>query len=164
MNQTTFLETPIGWLEITGSELGIQRVRRVEKQGDEIAILTENHPISACKQQLSDYFAGKRQSFDLPFDWSGEADFNQKVWAELLKIPFGKTVSYSDIAERIGSPKAVRAVGLANRNNRIAIIVPCHRVIGKSGDLHGYFYGLETKMQLLRLENPVRFAEQTALF
>lgn len=158
------LETPIGWLRIEGSELGIRRVNRVEKSGGPNPVLPENHPVSICFQQLSDYFGGKRQLFDLPFDWSGEADFNQKVWLELLKIPFGKTASYSDIAEKIGSPKAVRAVGLANRNNPIAIIVPCHRVIGKSGHLHGYFYGLDVKLQLLRHENPVKFAEQGALF
>lgn len=164
MQQIFHLETPIGWLKMEGSELGIRRVKRVENSGGPNPILPENHPVSACFQQLSDYFAGKRQSFDLLFDWSGEADFNQKVWIELLKIPFGKTVSYSDIAEKIGSPKAVRAVGLANRNNPIAIIIPCHRVIGKSGNLHGYFYGLDVKMQLLRHENPLKFAEQGALF
>ncbi len=75
---------------------------------------------------------------------SGAPDFQQQVWAKLIKIPYGKTASYSDIAERIGNPTAVRAVGLANRNNPIAIVVPCHRVIGKAGELRGYFYGLDT--------------------
>jgi methylated-DNA-[protein]-cysteine S-methyltransferase len=97
-------------------------------------------------------------------DWGGAPEFHRQVWVELLKIPFGKTSTYSAIAEQLNNPAAVRAVGMANRSNPIAIIVPCHRVIGKAGELRGYFYGLDTKMMLLRHENPQRFAEQGALF
>jgi methylated-DNA-[protein]-cysteine S-methyltransferase len=97
-------------------------------------------------------------------DWDGAAYFNRADWGELVKIPNGRTTSYSAIAEKIGNPTAVRAVGLANRNNPIAIIVPCHRVIAKSGDLHGYFYGLDMKRRLLELENPMSFARQGSLF
>ena len=126
--------------------------------------LPEDHPVAACYRQMREYFAGQRRDFDLKLDWGGATEFHRSVWAELLKIPYGKTASYSEIAERIGHPSAVRAVGLANRENPIAIVVPCHRVIGKAGELRGYFYGLDTKMRLLRLENPVRFAEQGELF
>jgi methylated-DNA-[protein]-cysteine S-methyltransferase len=117
-----------------------------------------------CCHQIKAYFEGKRTVFNLKIDLSGASDFHQRVWLELLKIPFGKTASYADIAERIGNPRAVRAVGMANRKNPIAIVIPCHRVIGKSGELRGYFYGIDIKYQLLQHENPVRFAEQGALF
>jgi methylated-DNA-[protein]-cysteine S-methyltransferase len=165
MYETAYLPTPIGLFEITGSELGVRTVKRAAKQNEIVfSNLPADHPVEICCRQMAEYFEGKRQVFDLKLDWSGETDFNQQVWAALLQIPFGKTASYSDIAERIGNPTAVRAVGLANRNNPIAIVVPCHRVIGKAGELRGYFYGLDTKMVLLRHENPVRFAQQGSLF
>ncbi|MBK7935720.1 MAG: methylated-DNA--[protein]-cysteine S-methyltransferase [Lewinellaceae bacterium] len=164
MNAKTYLSTPVGWFEITGSELGVRTVHFCEQPGVASDGLAEDHPVSMCRKQLEAYFAGQRQDFDLKLDWGGATDFHRQVWAELLKIPFGKTASYSEIAEKVGNPAAVRAVGLANRSNPIAIVVPCHRVIGKAGELRGYFYGLDTKMQLLRHENPVRFAEQGELF
>jgi methylated-DNA-[protein]-cysteine S-methyltransferase len=165
MQITTYFNSPIGLLEINGSELGVRKVQKVEKKTAlETQNLTENHPVFTCQKQLSEYFSGTRTDFDLKLDFGGATDFYRSVWQQLLKIPFGKTCAYSDIAERLNSPKAVRAVGLANRSNPIAIIVPCHRVIGKSGDLTGYFYGLEAKMQLLRHENPKKFAKQTTLF
>lgn len=160
----SYLSTPIGWFEISGSELGVRTVHFCEKPGETSAGLAADHPVSVCHRQMEEYFAGRRQVFDLKLDWGGHPEFQRQVWEELLKIPYGKTVSYSDIAERIGNPAAVRAVGLANRSNPTAIVVPCHRVIGKGGELRGYFYGLDTKMQLLRHENPVRFAEQGELF
>jgi methylated-DNA-[protein]-cysteine S-methyltransferase len=167
MTVHTFLATPIGIFEISGSELGVQKVQRCAagKQPDgDTPDLPDDHPVAACRRQMVAYFESRQQVFDLKLDWGGATDFHKQVWAELLKIPFGKTASYSDIAERIGHPSAVRAVGLANRSNPIAIVVPCHRVIGKAGELRGYFYGLDTKMQLLRHENPVKYAEQGALF
>jgi methylated-DNA-[protein]-cysteine S-methyltransferase len=165
MYDSAYLPTPIGLFKITGSELGVRTVNLAEKQNEvEFSDLPDQHPVSECCRQMEEYFKGNRKEFDLKLDWSGETDFNQKVWAALLKIPYGRTVSYSDIAEQIGKPSAVRAVGLANRNNPIAIVVPCHRVIGKAGELRGYFYGLDTKEQLLRLENPMKFARQGVLF
>ncbi len=165
------IPTPIGQMEISGSELGVRtaqlcegRATSADSSAREVSEMLENHPVAECARQIAEYFAGSRQDFDLKLDWSGATDFHRQVWAELVKIPFGKTVSYSDIAERVGNPAAVRAVGMANRSNPIAIVVPCHRVIGKAGDLRGYFYGLDTKMLLLRHENPVRFAEQGELF
>lgn len=102
-------------------------------------------------QQLQDYFAGQRQQFDLPLDPAG-TPYQQKVWTALQTIPYGQTASYLEIAIRAGNAKACRAVGMANHNNPIAIIIPCHRVIGKNGKLVGYGGGLDIKEFLLNLE------------
>lgn len=109
------------------------------------------------ERQLNEYFAGTRDRFDLELDFQG-TDFQKKVWAALLTIPFGETRSYSDIATQIGNINAVRAVGAANGRNPISIVAPCHRVIGASGDLTGFAGGLANKMFLLSLE-----AGQTSL-
>ncbi len=109
------------------------------------------------ERQLHEYFAGERNQFELALDFQG-TDFQKKVWAALLTIPFGETRSYSDIAAQIGNINAVRAVGAANGRNPISIVAPCHRVIGASGDLTGFAGGLATKMFLLSLE-----AGQTSL-
>ena len=108
-------------------------------------------PFEEARRQLGEYFDGKRREFDLPLKLDG-TDFQVEVLEELKKIPYGETTSYAAIAERIGRPKAVRAVGAANGRNPIPIIVPCHRVIGKGGDLTGFGGGLDTKEALLRLE------------
>lgn len=111
-----------------------------------------NHPVLLeTERQLTEYFAGKRNRFELELDFSG-TEFQKKVWEALLTIPFGETRSYSDIAVQIGNAKAVRAVGAANGKNPISIIAPCHRVIGASGDLTGFAGGLRTKQMLLVLE------------
>lgn len=112
--------------------------------------LAEKHLIQA-KHELLEYFAGKRQQFNVPLAPQG-TEFQQQVWHALSLIDYGCTCSYADIAEQIGRPKAVRAVGTANGANPIAIIVPCHRVIGKNGTLTGYAYGLALKQKLLQLE------------
>lgn len=105
-------------------------------------------------QQLAEYFEGRRKAFDLPLSPFG-TDFQRRVWAELMKIPFGATATYGQIAEGAGSPEAFRAVGQANNRNPIVIIIPCHRVIGQDGKPVGYGGGLEVKEFLLRLENDV---------
>jgi methylated-DNA-[protein]-cysteine S-methyltransferase len=102
-------------------------------------------------RQLEEYFSGRRRHFDLPLDLRG-TEFQKRCWRELLKIPYGETRSYAEIARAIGNPSAVRAVGLANGQNPIAIIVPCHRVIGSDGSLTGYGGGLDVKRRLLELE------------
>ena len=107
--------------------------------------------IAPFARQLAEYFAGQRREFDLPLDLRG-TDFQKRCWQALLKIPYGETRSYADVARAIGNPAAVRAVGLANGQNPIAIIVPCHRVIGSDGSLTGYGGGLEAKRKLLELE------------
>jgi methylated-DNA-[protein]-cysteine S-methyltransferase len=107
--------------------------------------------VDAVAEQLDAYFAGTLTEFDIPLHLDGTA-FHRQVWSELLRIPYGTTLSYGELAERIGRPQAVRAVGRANGQNPIAIIVPCHRVIGSDGSLTGYGGGLETKQRLLELE------------
>ena len=104
-----------------------------------------------AKKQLDEYFAGIRKEFDIPIKLEG-TDFQIKVWKELLKIPYGETCTYLDIAKHIGNPKAYRAVGMANNKNKIMIIIPCHRVIGSNKKLVGYAGGLDVKEKLLKLE------------
>jgi methylated-DNA-[protein]-cysteine S-methyltransferase len=111
-------------------------------------------PFKAAADQLDAYFAGERTTFDLPLAPRG-SDFQQRVWAALLGIPYGATESYGDLAQRIGSPSAARAVGLANGKNPIGIVIPCHRVVGSNGSLTGYGGGLDRKRQLLDLERAV---------
>ncbi len=105
-----------------------------------------------AEKQLNEFFSGERIKFDLPIAPKG-TEFQKKVWDELTKIPYGTTVSYKYIATRIGSPRASRAVGMANNKNPIPVIIPCHRVIGKDNRLVGYAYGLDMKRSLLELEN-----------
>lgn len=102
-------------------------------------------------EQLQSYFAGKRSDFDLPLSLQG-TEFQKRVWRELTRIPYGETISYAELARRVGNAKASRAVGLANGKNPLAIVVPCHRVIGANGTLTGYGGGLERKRVLLELE------------
>jgi methylated-DNA-[protein]-cysteine S-methyltransferase len=113
--------------------------------------------IEKAARQLDEFFAGKRKEFDLPLLFVG-TDFQKAVWNELLKIPFGKTVSYGEMALRIGMPKAVRAVANANGANSISIFAPCHRVIGSDRSLTGYGGGLSAKKFLLELESQPRLA------
>lgn len=154
--------SPFGCFRITGSTRGIRSVQLVDTKpcpaGPIPRVLRE------CVKQLDEYFKQQRQTFDLPLDFSGHTSFHQSVWDALVKIPYGHTTSYLSIAEKLGDPKAIRAVGQANKHNPIAIIVPCHRVIAKNGDLQGYFYGLDFKRRLLELENPMSFARQGSLF
>lgn len=155
--EKTFYLSPIGLIEICGSEKGISTVLFDAK----VDTLIE-HPscLRDCVKQLDEYFNKKRKIFDLPFDLSG-TEFQLKVWNELLKIPYGAVCSYIDIAKRIGNKPAVRAVGSANGKNPISIIIPCHRVIGNDGSLVGYGGGIWRKKYLLELE---REAKQTNLF
>ena len=111
----------------------------------------ETDLIKETKRQLDEYFAGKRKEFDIPTRLEG-TEFQKRVWEELRKIPYGKTVTYKDIAEAVGCQKGFRAVGLANNRNPISIIYPCHRVIGSNGSLTGYVGGLDVKEKLLELE------------
>lgn len=152
-----FLEmaSPVGTLKLVAHETALvavlwenenpKRVRSAE------LIKQIDHPILLeTQKQLTEYFAGKRQQFDVPLDFEG-TEFQKKVWQALLSIPFGETRSYRDIAEQIGNVKAVRAVGAANGKNPISIIAPCHRVIGMNGKLVGFAGGLGNKDILLKL-------------
>ena len=113
--------------------------------------------LDAAERQLTEYFAGERQQFDLPLASEG-SEFQKKVWAELQRIPYGDTASYGDIARRLGyEPVISRAVGVANASNPLPIVVPCHRVVGSDGSLTGYAGGVERKRALLELERPGLF-------
>jgi methylated-DNA-[protein]-cysteine S-methyltransferase len=112
-------------------------------------------PFRAVRRQLEEYFAGRRQAFDVPLSMPG-TDFQQTVWAELRRIPYGETISYGELARRVGNPAASRAVGSANGKNPIPIIVPCHRVIATGGKLGGFGGGLDTKRWLLSHEAAFR--------
>ena len=150
------IPSPVGRLTLVASDAGLAAVlwendspRRVP-----IAAAGEDpkHPVlREAERQLKEYFAGKRTSFDLPLDFHG-TDFQKRVWRALLKIPFGETRSYAQIARALGKPTAMRAVGAANGRNPISIIAPCHRVIGKDGTLTGFAGGLKAKAHLLALE------------
>lgn len=118
----------------------------------ELVEVDDSPALLQAERQLNEYFAGTRDRFDLELDFEG-TEFQKKVWAALLTIPFGETRSYSQIATQIGSPKAVRAVGAANGRNPTSIVAPCHRVIGASGRLTGFAGGLEAKQYLLTLED-----------
>ncbi len=144
------LSTPIGNLLIKATDKGLTEVSLTEN----IHLLTSNPNdiLLQTKIQLEEYFSGERTTFNIPMDIEGYSEFFQSVWQALLNVPYGRTNTYSDIAKAIGDLKAVRAVGLANGKNPIAIIVPCHRIIGKGGKLVGYAWGLETKKWLLRHE------------
>jgi methylated-DNA-[protein]-cysteine S-methyltransferase len=148
------LDTPIGSLLLAGDEDGLSLIGFPEGSGrhePEHDWIYNEKPFAEARRQLTEYFAGQRRTFDLALKPSG-TEFQLRVLEELQKIPYGTTCSYSDIAERIGRPKAVRAVGAANGRNPIPIVIPCHRVIGAGGDLTGFGGGLDTKEALLRLE------------
>lgn len=160
-------ETTFGIFKFGASPTGLRMLNYVDASAVPKGALqkkTRNKIILKAVKQLEEYFAGKRQDFDLPLDFSEATDYYRKVWEELVNIPYGRTTSYQFIAEKLGDKNAIRAVGQANRRNPIAIVVPCHRVIAKNGDLQGYFYGLDFKRKLLALENPKSFGEQGALF
>lgn len=147
---TTFYDSKVGILEIEGTEKAITKVLFSDKK--KIKSDSNLPPVlKKCRKQLDEYFKGKRQSFSLELQLEG-TDFQKKVWEQLQRIPFGETSSYKKIAVAIGNEKAVRAVGGANGMNNIAIIIPCHRVIGADGDLVGFGGGLWRKVWLLNHE------------
>jgi methylated-DNA-[protein]-cysteine S-methyltransferase len=159
----TYLDSPVGLIEITGNEDGITAVTFIN-QAEGIDTSAAVHPsLLECRRQLEEYFAGERKEFTCDLNPKGTG-FQEKVWEELLKIPFGKTVSYLNIAERIADKFVTRAVGSANGSNRIAIIIPCHRVIGSNGKLTGYAGELWRKEWLLKHEREIVFGKQEALF
>ena len=148
--------SPVGKLTLIASDDGLAAILWENDPPGRVRLTVvgeaPNHPVlKETERQLADYFAGRRRAFDLKLDFGG-TDFQKKVWAALLSIPFGETRTYSDIARQIGAPKAVRAVGAANGRNPISIIAPCHRVLGSNGDLTGFAGGLETKAHLLKFE------------
>ena len=160
--QTAYLKSPIGNLKITGAETGIRSVLFTDEFGE---FSSETYFLTEALNELEEYFQGMRKTFNLKVDLHGTS-FQKKIWNELLKIPYGSTISYIDLAIKHGDVKSIRAVGMANAKNPIAIIVPCHRVIGANGDLTGYAGGLQRKKWLLDLEGalqPDLFSAKKAL-
>lgn len=154
-----YMDSPVGQLQLVAHAQALVAVKWDNEDPKRLRLaelLEQNHhPILVkTEQQLHEYFQGRRQVFDLPLDLVGTA-FQQQVWQALQGIPYGQTRSYKEIATHIGNAKAVRAVGAANGKNPISIIVPCHRVIGASGQLVGFAGGLAYKQTLLRLEQQI---------
>jgi methylated-DNA-[protein]-cysteine S-methyltransferase len=150
----TEFSSPVGLIQLRGTDRALSGVY-MEKHRHEplrpLDAIRDAAPLGEAQRELEEYFAGERREFSVPLDSPGTA-FQMRVWAGLRVIPYGETISYRELAHRIGQPKAVRAVGLANGRNPISIIVPCHRVIGANGTLTGYGGGLERKRFLLALE------------
>ncbi len=150
----TIIKTPIGNCKITGNELGISSLKITEDEPiGEISI-----ELKECKTQLEEYFNHNRKIFTFKINLEG-TDFQKKVWSELQNIPYGKTISYLELAKRIGTEKHTRAVASANAKNPLWIVVPCHRVIGTDGSLTGYAGGLWRKNWLLNFENNIQQPE-----
>jgi methylated-DNA-[protein]-cysteine S-methyltransferase len=146
------LTTPIGELMLTADDDGaLTGVNLPNRHPDPAGWERDDELLADARRQLSEYFAGERTTFDLPLRPAG-APFQLRVWEALLRIPYGETASYGELARELGHPTAARAVGAANGRNPIAIVVPCHRVIGANGSLTGYAGGLECKRALLDLE------------
>ncbi len=144
------ITTPMGNLEILGNHKGITAVTFVDQPSTASTSMAE--PLHRAKEQLQEYFDKNRQTFELDLAPEG-TEFQKRVWNELAQVPYGHTVSYMEIAKRLGDPKVIRAAASANGKNPIAIIIPCHRIIGSDGSLTGYAAGLDRKKQLLELES-----------
>jgi methylated-DNA-[protein]-cysteine S-methyltransferase len=152
----TIVPSPVGALTLIASDAGLAAILWENDDPDRVRLgpvaEDRDHPVlMETERQLGEYFAGARQAFDLPLDFRGTG-FQKQVWAQLLKIPFGETRSYADIARAIDRPTAFRAVGAANGRNPISIVAPCHRVIGTNGALTGFAGGIEAKRRLLEIE------------
>ncbi len=157
----TYYESPVGLLKIGGTDSYIT----------ELSFLDNSHQLAygvpgvsdilhQCTEQLIEFFQGRRKSFNIPIHQEG-TDFQQRVWNHLMQIPFGKTISYMDLAKRMGDPKVIRAAASTNGKNKIAIIVPCHRVIGTDKSLVGYSGGMQRKQWLLQHEFRIAHGIQT---
>jgi methylated-DNA-[protein]-cysteine S-methyltransferase len=151
------LPSPIGRLRLVADAQGLNEIwfeRECQERAIPPAWVHAPAALAAARRQLEDYFAGTRHTFDLPLHPAG-TPFQLAVWAELARIPYGATISYGELARRIGQPRAMRAVGAANGRNPLPIVVPCHRVIGADGSLTGFGGGLPIKRFLLALEDGV---------
>lgn len=150
----TQIESPVGPLLLVADDAGLRQILFVNGRHQarpEASWKQDAAPLEKAIAQLRSYFAGEREDFDLPLAPEGTS-FQQGVWRRLCDIPYGETISYGELARRIGNPQASRAVGLANGSNPIPIVIPCHRVIGSDGKLTGYGGGLPIKEKLLALE------------
>jgi methylated-DNA-[protein]-cysteine S-methyltransferase len=148
------IDSPVGGLRLAKDDAGLRAIEFIAPADVPIVGAACRRPVDPLDEvvsQLEEYFEGKRRAFDLPLAPQG-TPFQQRVWRALLDIPYGETISYGELASRIGNKAASRAVGLANGSNPLPIVIPCHRVIGSNGKLTGYGGGLPIKQQLLSLE------------
>jgi methylated-DNA-[protein]-cysteine S-methyltransferase len=161
---STYYQSPLGLLRIGGTDSCISEISFIDHLDETDYRLNKSQPVSPlviqCIEQLIQYFQGQRRIFELPINQDGTV-FQQRVWSELTTIPFGKTLSYLELSRRLGDAKAIRAVAAANGRNNIAIVVPCHRVIGSHRDLVGYAGGLWRKKWLLDHETKIMYGVQT---
>lgn len=158
------IETPAGTFLLAVTEKGAcwsgfedrpgRMQQQLEKRFGECRMTRDARRLKPCSDKLKAYFAGEPVNLDMPLDVNGTV-FQQKIWKELSRIPYGETISYEELARRLGNPKAMRAAGAACGQNPVGVIVPCHRVVGKSGKLTGFASGVERKEWLLNLERRV---------
>jgi len=157
----TYYDSPIGLLKIGGTDYYISEIGFLDNPSQ----MVHGEPgisdiIHQCTEQLIEYFQGRRKTFNIPVHQEG-TDFQKRVWSELLEIPYGKTISYLALSKSLGDPKVIRAAAAANGKNKIAIIIPCHRVIGSDKSLTGYSGGLPRKKWLLQHEFRIAHGIQT---
>lgn len=154
--QYQLVPSPVGELLITASGAAVTSIHFPKGEPHEIDASWERGGavLDQAQQQLEEYFRGERTEFELPLEPEG-TEFQKQVWVQLQRIPYGETISYGELARRLGNPNASRAVGAANGRNPISIVIPCHRVIGSNGALTGFGGGLRVKEQLLDLESPL---------
>ncbi len=159
-----FTDSPIGRLLVAASEQGVCRISfdpEPEQELEELAaafgarVLRAPRPVEAVRRELDEYFQGERREFDLPVDLRPVPDFQRQVLEELVLVPYGHVDTYGGLARKIGRPRAARAVGGALNRNPVPIVVPCHRIVGATGNLTGYGGGLERKQALLGLEGAI---------
>lgn len=148
---TFSFESPVGNLNLESTDNTILRLSFNGKKPCDPGVTAQPEIIRKAVQQLKEYFNGRRKDFSLPLAPEG-TDFQMEVWKQLQEIPYGSTTTYSQLSEKLGNPKAIRAIGRANGQNPIPIIIPCHRVVGANNELTGYSGGIERKRKLLQLE------------
>ena len=156
MNATALLATPLGPLALTGSDAGLAAVTFLNEAAGPTAVAGIAECLRPAHEQLQAYFGRELRDFDLAYAPETGTDFQRQVWRALLGIGYGRTASYLDVAKLLHNPKSVRAVGAANGQNPLAIVWPCHRVVGADGSLTGYAGGLHRKQWLLAFEQPTR--------
>jgi methylated-DNA-[protein]-cysteine S-methyltransferase len=149
----SYVQSPIGWIEIEATATHIHHIRFL-KEDEQPRTSVHNKLTEKCALQLTEYFAGTRKTFDLPIQYTG-TDFMIQVWDKIGSIPYGKTITYMDLAKQMGDESLTRAVGSATGKNNIAIVLPCHRLLGSNGKLTGFAWGLTLKQALLDLESKI---------